>query len=251
MTDRAVPGMPSFSDQADADTATDAYARRFSGPVGEWFLEVQRRIVLELLSPWPRATVLDLGGGHAQIAGSLVEAGYRVTVAGSKETCRERLDRTLPPGSFGYHTVDLLDLPWRDREFDVAVSLRFLSHVVRWQRLLGEMCRVARHAVLLDYADRWSFNLIGGPLFAAKRRVERNTRRYHVFDRDQLVREFASHGFGRAAVRPEFFLPMVVHRGVGRAGFTRLVEGASRKSGVTRLLGSPVILRVERILDGR
>ena len=44
---------------------------------------------------------------------------------------------------------------------------------------------------------------------------------------------------------------MVVHRGVGRVAFTRLVEGASRRSGVTRLLGSPVILRVERILDRR
>ena len=95
MTDRAVSGVPSFSDQADADTATDAYASRFSGPVGEWFLEVQRRIVLDLLAPWPHASVLDLGGGHAQIAGSLVEAGYRVMVAGSRETCRARLDRTL------------------------------------------------------------------------------------------------------------------------------------------------------------
>ena len=247
--DRTVSGTPSFSDQADADTATDAYARRFAGPVGEWFLEIQRRIVLDLLAPWPRARVLDLGGGHAQIAGSLIEAGYSVTVAGSRETCRERLDRTLPPGSFRYCTADLLELPFGDREFDVALSLRFLSHVVHWQRFLGEMCRVARHAVVLDYADRWSFNLVGGPLFAAKRRVEKNTRRYHVFDRGQLLREFSAHGFGRAAVRPEFFLPMVVHRGVGHVEFTRAVEGASRITGMTRLLGSPVILRVERILD--
>jgi SAM-dependent methyltransferase len=249
--DRTIPGTPSFSDQADADTATDGYARRFSGPVGAWFLEVQRRLVLELLAPWPGASVLDLGGGHAQVAGALVDAGYRVTVAGSRETCRERLDRTLPPGSFTYRTADLLDLPWDERAFDVAISLRFLSHVVRWERLLQEMCRVARHAVLLDYADRWSFNLIGGPLFAAKRRMEQNTRRYHVFDRGQLVDEFRRHGFARPETRPEFFLPMVVHRGVGRVQLTRLAEGASRMVGVTRLLGSPVLLRVERVLDGR
>ena len=247
--DRTIPGTPSFSDQADTDTSTDAYALRFNGPVGRWFLEVQRRLVLDLLAPWPGATVLDLGGGHAQIAGSLIEAGYKVTVAGSRETCRERLDRTLPPGSFTYRTADLLELPFEDRTFDVAISLRFLSHVVHWQRLLQEMCRVARHAVVLDYADRWSFNLIAGPLFAAKRRVEHNTRRYHVFDRGQLVREFRDLGFGRPSLRPEFFLPMVVHRGVGHVEFTRAVEGASRLTGVTRLLGSPVILRVERILD--
>ena len=149
---------------------------------------------------------------------------------------------------------------------EIAVSLERLDarRLERAQRAAGERQRLSealisddrsrrasRHAVLIDYADRWSFNLIGGPLFAAKRRVERNTRRYHVFDREQLVREFATHGFGRPAIRPEFFLPMVVHRGVGKVRFTRLVEGASRRSGVTRLLGSPVILRVERILDGR
>lgn len=249
--DRTFSGTPSFSDEADADTATDDYARRFAGPVGEWFLEVQRRIVLDLLAPWPGGTVLDLGGGHAQVAGSLVAAGHSLTVAGSRETCRERLDRTLPPGSFTYRTADLLDLPWPDRSFDVALSLRFLSHVVRWERLLQEMCRVARHAVVLDYADRNSFNLIAGPLFAAKRKMERNTRRYHVFDRGQLVRAFRGHGFGRPVACPEFFLPMVVHRGVGRAPFTRGVEGVCRALGVTRLLGSPVIVRVERVSDAR
>jgi SAM-dependent methyltransferase len=247
LTDRTWTGAPSFSDHADADTATDEYARRFAGPIGSWFLEVQRRIVLDLLAPWPGAHVLDVGGGHAQIAGSLVHAGYTVTVAGSRETCRDRLDRTLPPGSFGYRTVDLLALPWPDRSFDVVVSLRFLSHVIRWRKLVEELCRVSRHAVVLDYADRWSFNLVAGPLFAAKRRAEGNTRRYHVFDRGTLVREFRRNGFGRPHVRPEFFLPMVVHRGLGQVGFTRLLEGASRVSGATRLFGSPCILRVERV----
>ena len=237
----------SFSDQADADTSTDAYARRFAGPVGAWFLEVQRRIVLDLLSPWPGANLLDLGGGHAQVAASLIAAGHRLTVAGSRETCRERLDRTLPPASFAYRTVDLLDLPWPDRSFDVVLSLRFLSHVIHWQRLLEEMCRVARHAVVLDYADRRSFNLVVGPLFAAKRRLEGNTRRYHVFDRQVLVAEFARHGFGSPAARPEFFFPMVVHRAVGLVPFARSVEGALRALGVTRRLGSPVILRVQRL----
>ena len=79
--------------------------------------------------------------------------------------------------------------------------------------------------------------------------MERNTRRYHVFQRAQLEREFLGHGFGRSVARPEFCLPMVVHRGVGKAGFTRITEGACRATGLTRVLGSPVILRVERMRD--
>ena len=48
----------------DVETASDDYARRFSGPVGEWFLDVQERACLDLLRPWRGGTVLDVGGGH-------------------------------------------------------------------------------------------------------------------------------------------------------------------------------------------
>ena len=48
-------------EDADVVTSSAAYARRFAGPVGSWFLEVQARITLELLRAWPRASVLDVG----------------------------------------------------------------------------------------------------------------------------------------------------------------------------------------------
>ena len=64
----------------DVETSSEDYARRFAGGVGAWFVEAQARITLELLAPWPRARVLDVGGGHAQLTGPLVEAGYDVTV---------------------------------------------------------------------------------------------------------------------------------------------------------------------------
>jgi 2-polyprenyl-3-methyl-5-hydroxy-6-metoxy-1,4-benzoquinol methylase len=61
---------------ADVETSSEGYARRFSGEVGKYFLEVQTQITLELLKPWPRARVLDVGGGHGQLALPLVNAGY-------------------------------------------------------------------------------------------------------------------------------------------------------------------------------
>ena len=50
----------------DVETASDAYARRFGGPVGTYFLEQQTTAVARLLSK-PSAAgrrALDVGGGH-------------------------------------------------------------------------------------------------------------------------------------------------------------------------------------------
>ena len=72
----------------DIETASDDYARRFSGEVGAYFLDVQARTTLSLLEPWPGARVLDVGGGHGQVAIPLAENGFDVTVTGSSDECK-------------------------------------------------------------------------------------------------------------------------------------------------------------------
>jgi ubiquinone/menaquinone biosynthesis C-methylase UbiE len=144
---------------ADIETASSDYAQRFSGKTGEYFLEVQTNITLKLLEPWPRARVLDIGGGHAQIAVPLVQEGFDVTVTGSSELCRERLDRFLEPGTFKFRCCNMLELPFESNTFDIVLAFRLVSHVNRWRELLAELCRVSREAVIVDYPDLRSFNL--------------------------------------------------------------------------------------------
>jgi SAM-dependent methyltransferase len=235
-----------FRDDADVETSTDAYAGRFSGPVGAWFLEVQARAVLELLAPWPRARVLDVGGGHAQIAPLLIERGHAVTVVGSTPACRVRLDRILAPGAYRFQQAALPMLPFPDRDFDVVLALRLLPHAVRWRELLAEMARVARCAVVVDYPDARSANALAGLLFGLKRKAEGNPRRFRLFRRADLVAELGRHGLGRPAIRPQFLLPMMLHRLGGRPRWSRPVEGFFRVVGATRAFGSPVLLRVQR-----
>src|SRR5690349_12021332 len=127
----------------DIETSSEDYARRFAGAVGSYFLDVQAGITLRLLSPWPGARVLDVGGGHAQLAPLLVTHGYRVTVAGSEEICRARLDRSMAPGSFDFQACDLLDLPFPDRSFDAVLAFRLLAHLESWRQQVAELCRVA------------------------------------------------------------------------------------------------------------
>jgi 2-polyprenyl-3-methyl-5-hydroxy-6-metoxy-1,4-benzoquinol methylase len=243
------PEIPPYLLDADVETASEEYARRFSGEVGRYFLEVQAAIALEMLAPFPGARVLDVGGGHAQLAGPLVERGFDVTVAGSHEVCRERLDRSLPAGSFQFRACDLLDLPFEDHSFDAVIAFRLIAHVPRWGELIAGMCRVARKTVLLDYSDIRSFNVFYRAFFPWKRALEGNTRTFLSFRPGEVAAELARHGFVHHRVRRQFFVPMVVHRKLGSAGFSRTVERASRTLGLTRAFGSPVVLRAERKED--
>lgn len=248
----AVPpaAMPAWRERADVETSSEGYARRFAGPVGEYFLATQAAALLAMLAPFPGARVLDVGGGHAQLAGPLLEKGYEVTVVGSEEVCRARLDRLLPPGSFEFRACDLLDLPFPDRSFDVVIAFRLLAHVPRWKELVAELCRVANRAVVVDYSDVRSWNVLYSLLFPWKKKIEGNTRTFLCFKPGEVAAELARHGFGRAVTRREFFVPMVVHRALSREGISRSVETVSGALGLTRAFGSPVVLRVEREEEG-
>ena len=238
--------MVDIVEAADIETASVSYASRFAGAVGAWFLEVQERATLELLAGCPRSRVLDVGGGHGQLTGALVRAGYDVTVQGSALECGARIEQWVRAGAVRFDVASLLDLPYADCAFDVVLCYRLLPHVARWRALVAELARVARHAVLVDYPERRSANAVTPLLFPLKKRLEGNTRPYRVFRRAELLAAFGAHGFEYAAHRPEFFVPMVVHRKLNAPGLSRAVEAASRALGLTRLFGSPVILKVER-----
>lgn len=237
---------PSFSETADIETASDDYAARFSGAVGNYFLEVQAQITLDLLKDLPHASVLDVGGGHAQLTLPLVNNGHEVTVTGSADICRARLDRYCQPGSFQYMTCDSLDLPFQDKQFDVVMAFRLLSHTKQWQRLIQEMCRVARKAIILDYPDKRSANILYDLLFDLKKNMEGNTRTYTVFSRKELSDELQANHFDLPVFRPEFFVPMVIHRRLKNPAISKTLEFISQYSGLTKIFGSPTILRSDR-----
>jgi len=186
-----------FPETADIETASEAYARRFAGPVGAYFLAEQTRITGKLLAGMTNCSILDVGGGHCQLAPALVEWGHRVTITGSDDVCRSRPEQMLPAGSFRYRTCDSLQLPFADNEFDVVLSFRLLPHVEQWQRLVAELCRVANQLVIVDYPDIRSCNIFYRLLFRLKKSFEGNTRTYTMFTRAQIRQAFVANGFAR------------------------------------------------------
>jgi SAM-dependent methyltransferase len=235
-----------MQETADVETSSDDYACRFSGRIGAWFLDIQREATAQMLAPFAKATLLDVGGGHGQLAGPLSALGYRVTVLGSALSCRQRIDSLVQEGKCQFRVGDVLHLPYPDQSFDVVISFRLLPHVTHWQQLLHELCRVACHCVVLDYPTSHSVNYIAPQLFKFKKHLEGNTRPYTCFDEAQITGSVLPLGFQRTDRYPEFFLPMVLHRTLKSPALSAPLERISRRLGLTGKFGSPVILKLQR-----
>jgi SAM-dependent methyltransferase len=237
----------------DIESSAEHYARRFAGSVGAWFLAVQAQATLDVLRSLPaRLRILDVGGGHAQLAPVLVDAGHHVTVVGSTRECGARLKPWTRDGRCRFEVGDLQRLPYADRSFDVAISFRILAHVRAPERLIGELCRVAGRSVVVDYPSSRSANVIADRLFALKLKVEADTTRpFDVIAPAAIAGYFGRHGFDVAEMRAQFLLPMALHRALRSAALSRALEAPGAAVGLRRLFGSPIITRADRRMAAR
>ena len=233
-----------FPETADIETSNDDYATRFRGAAGEFMLDVQERITLDFLKALKPADVLDVGGGHGQLAIPVADQGIPITVLGSDASCSHRIRDIVEDGRCTFTVGNVINLPYPDDAFDVVICFRLVTHCTRWPELIRELCRVARRAVIVDYPTSQSVNAIAPALFNAKKKLEVNTRHWELFRHHQILESFAEAGFGQARVKKQFFLPMVLHRMLKCRPLSAGLEGLCRGLGLTRLWGSPVIIQM-------
>jgi glycosyltransferase involved in cell wall biosynthesis len=234
----------------DVETSSAGYARRFAGPVGSYFLDVQAQTAHRLLSgvAFQGRRALDVGGGHGQLTRLLLALGFDVWVQGSAPSCAARLAPLTDEagGKLHFVTSSLWSLPFADQTFDLVVGIRLLAHVERWQELLAEMARVCRQCLLLEYAPIMSANALEPLLFSVKRRLEGDTRPFFCYSLRQLAPVLHDPGFGDVTQRKQFLMPMVIHRSLRRPGLSRQIEALCGGLRLTNLLGGPTLLLAKR-----
>jgi SAM-dependent methyltransferase len=253
VTRRGEPGTASathYSYELYADPAMAAGfdAARFGGPIGTLLAEAQANVLREFARVTRETTVLDVGTGTGRAALTLAAAGARVTgVDASAEMLRVARERAATGRlEVTFAPADAHALPFPDRSFDVAVSLRVLMHTPDWRRCVGELCRVARTAVVLDYPARRSAASLQAAARYAAARCGMRVEAYRVLSDRSVGRELARHGFAVRKVHRQFVLPIALHKRLGSRGTTARVERALEAVGLRRVFGSPVTLLAER-----
>jgi SAM-dependent methyltransferase len=242
------PAHYSYAAYADPAMAERFDRLRFGGPIGRLLLEEQERVLDAFLGDVRDRAIVDVGTGTGRAALALARRGARVVgVDASDEMLAVARARASAEGvTVSFDRGDAHGLAFPDRAFDHAVSLRVLMHTPDWRRCVGELCRVTRQRVVVDFPALVS----AAALQAGTRRLAyaagRPVEAYRVISLSSVRREFARRGFRVRDVHRQFVLPIALHKRFGSRGLTRAIEGALAALGLLTLAGSPVTIVAER-----
>jgi ubiquinone/menaquinone biosynthesis C-methylase UbiE len=238
----------SYSLYADPATARTFDDRRFGGPIGALIAGEQARVLSNFVGRIHGRRILDVGTGTGRAALLLARGGARVTAIDASEAmlavahrraADEGADITFLVGDA--HTLD-----FRDRTFDVVVSLRLVMHAPDWRACVAELCRVADRLVILDYPSRRSVARVQSTARSILHSLGVRTEPYRVLSHGDVVEALQRSGFRVRSVHRQFVLPIAFHKVMRSRRLTVAIEGFLDRAGLLKIFGSPVTLVAER-----
>jgi SAM-dependent methyltransferase len=229
--------------EPDIHSSSEEYAQRFSGEVGAWMVSVQNEAIDFCLKKiTQKQTLLDIGGGHGQVAPLYLKHTIDATFLISSEVATYGISKLISEKKIKTveHSLSA-PLPFPDKSFDIVSSIRILPHMPKWQEFISEACRVAKHAVIMDYPCSKSFNIISEQFFWVKKSSEGNTREFIVFKDKEIADALEKNNCSISICKPQFFFPTFLHRKLKSKKISSLLEGLSKNVLLTNLFGSPKI----------
>ena len=114
--------------------------------------EVMKRLIKTLSFELKDCTkILDVGVGTGRLAEPLQKAGFEVV---GIDISRRMMSKAKEKGLQDLLLADARFIPFKDKTFDVAISVHVLHLISEWKKTLREVCRVSRHAMFSLYNAR-------------------------------------------------------------------------------------------------
>ena len=130
----------------------------------------EMRLIDKAFSHIPKThRVLDVPCGGGRVTVHLTKKGYAMSAADLSENMIEIARQAVAPVTVERQDVERLTFP--DKHFDTIVSFRLFHHFpnpeIR-QRVISELCRVAKHNVVLSYFSPKSWTSVKRKIRAAR-----------------------------------------------------------------------------------
>ena len=238
----------SYTHYADPETARRFDDRRFGGPIGILVADIQGQVLTNCVGRVKGRTILDVGTGTGRAALLMARGGAKVTAVDASEqmlaVARRRAEDQHITVNFCLGDAHALD--FRDRSFEVVISLRLLMHTPRWRDCIAELCRVSSQTVIFDYPSSRSLAALQSAWRRFLSSFGARTEAYRVFSHAEIAEALASAGFEVRSRHRLFVLPIALHKLIGSQRLTVFVEDVLDSLGLKRLLGSPVTLVAQR-----
>jgi len=114
--------------------------------------EVMKELVKTLSAELKDFTeIFDVGVGTGRFAEPLQKAGFEVV---GVDISRKMVSKAREKSVRNLLFADARFIPFRDKSFDVAISVHVLHLISEWKKTLREVCRVTRHAMFSLYYAR-------------------------------------------------------------------------------------------------
>ena len=175
------------------DRAAEAYKHRKGSKD-----RAEQRLVQRALHHLPSGgSVLDAPCGNGRMTALLARARFQATGVdlsdGTLAISREEVEKEGLVTIFLKRDLEALDFP--DKHFDGTLCFRFFHHLPTDEirtRVIGELCRVTRKAILISYMNPWSPTML-------KRRLRHllggKKSKQHATNLTELKAFFETRGF--------------------------------------------------------
>lgn len=217
---------------------------RFGGPFGRYLQEREIDIFFSLLNGHC-GRVLDVGTGTGKLTlPALRQSRPVISIDFSPEMLTVANQHAKTENLILRSAIcDAHRLAFHDNAFECVVSSRVLMHLVDWRLALSELCRVSRHAVVLDFPPLTSLAGLDSLFRRCKCAFVPHTRSYKAFFIRSVSREFRKHNYKIVVLRKTFFLPVAFHRWLNSPRLSSAIERVCRSLGLVWVFGAPVTLK--------
>lgn len=234
----------------DVASSSHSYAKRFAGPTGEYFLQIQQEAVLKNISTFEldeNKSILEIGGGHCQLTQTYLDLGFKVTIQGSDERSFTRAYdlgfKDHPRVTFVTCPIEKLD--FKENEFDLVSGIRLIAHLTDWQNFLRSIYLISKSGIIFDYANFKTLNFFNPIFYRVKEKIEKNSRPFKCHSPKEIERELMELGCKEIISTPQFILPMGLHRKLKNKTLSEKFETKLNRLGF-KFLGNPVIVLAKK-----
>ncbi len=133
--------------------------------------ERAKSVVLDLAGDVEHTLVLDCGCGTGRFADLFEQRGARVVGMDTSENMIKITKKKVPSAEF--IIGDMLNTPFKERQFDIVVCSQVLTHLHEYKKPLLEMKRIIKEngTIIIDIRNiLWPFR----PLQILKQKIARN-----------------------------------------------------------------------------
>ncbi|MGV8086616.1 MAG: class I SAM-dependent methyltransferase [Candidatus Woesearchaeota archaeon] len=163
----------------------------------EQLFEVTKQLIDQITKDVKIKTVLDLGCGHGRYCKMLHEKKYQVTGIDYSAKVIESAKQLQPQINFS--VGDGYNLDYGNKSFDLVLSIGTLQCVSNHEKILSELTRVAKKAIIISTLIRNKD--IKNPILAFKRRLKEDNWPTREYNLSELIPLIEQAGFKTAIIR--------------------------------------------------